>query len=1028
MKFNFKIQSYQTKVVEGIVNVFRGESFNKDNRYLFDKGNAQVRELVFDGNEFIKDISAYSNHPISLTSDELLSNINSVQFDNNLKKSTELNRSLGSCSLDIEMETGTGKTYVYIKSMFELNKQYGWSKFIIVVPSIAIREGVRKSFEMTQDHFMEHYGKKARFFVYDSSNLQKLDDFSCNPEINVMIINSQAFAASLKEDGKSKDSRIIYSERDEFQSRRPIDVIAANNPIIILDEPQKLSGKATQDALKKNFNALFSMNFSATHKVNHNLIYSLDALDAYNQKLVKKIEVKGIETKNLTGTTCYIYLDEIILDPTTPPRARVEMEISYPNGVKRETRILSERDNLYIESRGLEAYRDIFIKDINAFQNYVEFSNDLRLSPGEVIGDSPDILRRIQIHETILSHLEKEETLFKKGIKCLSLFFIDKVENYRRYDDSGNPVLGPYGEMFEQEYSRILKEHTFDGDYMNYLNSISVESTHKGYFSIDKKSKHAIDSPVKGKSEYSDDVDAYELILKDKERLLSFEEPTRFIFSHSALSEGWDNPNVFQICALKHSDSTVRKRQEVGRGLRLCVNSDGERMDLDQCGDTIYDINTLTVIASEGYDTFVRDLQKEISEDLRERPTKVNKDLFTGLRVTIEGEGYVISEPVANKIYHQLIRMGYIDDRDMPTEECFKAVESGIAFFEPPSELVGYNDAIVDMVRMVFEGRTMAGMIDDGKKPRIRENHLNDNYNRKEFQALWHEINHKYTYRVRFDSLELICKSIKSIDDNLFVSVPSYILVEGRQKDDIDEDDVSKGILFEKSKKQAPRNLESSGSSVKYDLVGEIATGSTITRNTAVEILKGIEQKKFDMFRQNPEEFIKKVCKLINNEKATMIVDHITYNKLEDTYDSSIFTESKANCDPSKAFLGSKHIMDYVFTDGLAEDSVEKRFAESLDKADEVAVYAKLPRGFKIPTPVGDYSPDWAIAFDDSKGIKHIFFIAETKGSMDSMQLKPIEMAKIHCAETVYNIKGSNVRYHHVDSYDNLLKLIRSMD
>lgn len=444
MKFNFKIQPYQTKVVESIVNVFRGESFNKDNRYLFDIGNAQVHELVFDGNEFIKDISAYSNHPISLTSDELLSNINSVQFDNNLKKSTELNRSLGSCSLDIEMETGTGKTYVYIKSMFELNKQYGWSKFIVVVPSIAIREGVRKSFEMTQDHFMEHYGKKARFFVYDSSNLQKLDDFSCNPEINVMIINSQAFAASLKEDGKSKDSRIIYSERDEFQSRRPIDVIAANNPIIILDEPQKLSGKATQDALKKNFNALFSMNFSATHKVNHNLIYSLDALDAYNQKLVKKIEVKGIETKNLAGTSCYVYLDDIILDPIIPPRARVEMEISYPNGVKRDTRNLSQGDNLYSESKGLETYRDVFITDINAFQNYVEFSNGLRLSPGDINGDSSeDNLRRIQIHETILSHLEKEETLFKKGIKCLSLFFIDKVENYRRYDDSGNPVLGP---------------------------------------------------------------------------------------------------------------------------------------------------------------------------------------------------------------------------------------------------------------------------------------------------------------------------------------------------------------------------------------------------------------------------------------------------------------------------------------------------------------------------------------------------------------------------------------------------------
>ena len=1037
MKFDFKIQQYQTDAVDSIVDVFKGESFNDSNRYRFDFGDIVNRQRTFDmeSDSYIRDDSlAYSNHPISISPEVLFDNIVRLQDRYDLKRSKSLDTSLGQVSLDIEMETGTGKTYVYIKSMFELNKHYGWNKFIVVVPSIAIREGVKKSFEMTQDHFMEHYGKKARFFIYDSSNLQKLDDFSQDSGINVMIINSQAFAASLKEDGKSKDSRIIYSVRDEFQSRRPIDVIAANNPIIILDEPQKLLGdkkkeSETLKALRKFFNPLFSMNFSATHKVEHNLIYSLDALDAYNEKLVKKIEVKGIEVKNLSGTSCYLYLQEIVLDKKIAPRAKMEIDISRANGIKRESHLLSVGDNLYVESNNLEAYRDIFITDVNAIQGYVELSDGTRLFSGDVVGDVSEAnLRRVQIRETIISHLGKEEKLFKKGIKCLSLFFIDEVANYRQYDESGEPILGPYGKMFEEEYKNILAERSelFDKEYMDYVKSIPVESTHKGYFSVDKN-KRAVNSTVKGKSEFSDDIDAYDLILRDKERLLSFEEPTRFIFSHSALSEGWDNPNVFQICALKHSDSSVRKRQEVGRGLRLCVDSKGTRMDLEECGELIHDVNKLTVVASEGYDTFVRDLQKEISEVIRDRPSKISKDFLIGKRIVVEGEEKKIDGQLANKIYQYLVRQDYIDENDRPTDKCIQVIDSGDLFIDRNSDLYRYTDTITELVRVVIEGGTLDGMIDNGMKTRIRENRLNENFRKKEFQALWNEINHKYTYRVEFDSEELIRKSIKSIDENLFVSRLSYTLKTGSQKKNLEDFDVKDGRSFE-SRKEETKELKKSGSTVKYDLVGEIAEGATITRRTAVSILKGIEERKFAMFAENPEEFISKVSKLINDEKATLIVDHITYNKIDDTYDSSIFTESKANCDPSKAFQGSKHIMDYVFKDGLAEESVEKRFAQSLDRAEEVAVYAKLPKGFKIPTPVGNYSPDWAIAFDDSKGIKHIFFIAETKGSMDSMQLKPIERAKIHCAEKVYNVGGSNVRYHHVDTYENLLKLIRDME
>lgn len=1022
VKINFKIQQFQTDAVESIVDIFKGEQSDKANKYIFDMGKYYKHLL----NPEIK--VGYSNHPISLSDELLLENLNRVQKKNNLKVSKSIDQSLGKCSLDIEMETGSGKTYVYIKTMFELYERYGWSKFIVVVPSIAIREGVKKTFEMTKDHFKAQYGKTANFFIYNSSNLQKLNDFSREPGIYVMIINYQAFASSFDEDGKTKESRIILSEREEFESRKPIDVIAANNPIVILDEPQKLRGNGTQNVLKKRFNVLFSLYFSATHKVKHDLIYSLDALDAYNQKLVKKIEVKGIEVKNLSGTSCYIYLDDIVLDSKLPPRARVEIEVSYFNGVKRETRILSNGDNLYEESSGLEEYRDAFITDIDYLNGYVEFSNGIRLSPGEVNGDvSEDNLRRIQIRETIVSHFEKEAKLYKMGIKCLSLFFIDRVDNYRQYDEFGNQVLGPYGRMFEEEYNNYLREYeqSFDSDYMNYVKSIPVSSTHNGYFSIDKKTKHAIDSKVKKKDDFSDDVDAYDLILKDKERLLSIEEPIRFIFSHSALSEGWDNPNVFQICALKHSVNNDRKHQEVGRGLRLCVDNHGDRMDLEKCGGLIHDINVLTVVAGEGYDEFVKGLQSKMSEYLRERPKAVSKKLFEGVIVDKDGMEIETDTETATAIYHALIRKGFVDDSDMPNEECKKALESGEMILDPGTGLSHYNDAVTEILRGVMEG-SFKGIIENGKNLRIN-NRLNENFYKKEFQALWNEINHKYTYRVEFDSNELIVKSQQLINARLSVSILSYRLVAGKQKNELDEDDFKKRTAFE-SNIEKTSFLETFGSLVKYDLIGEIATGATITRKTAATILEKINPDKFDMFKQNPEEFITKVCDFIKQAKGTMIVDHILYNRLDDTYDSSIFTQSKSSCDPKNALLGKKHVMDYVCLDGLAVDSVERRFAESLERAKDVTVYAKLPKGFQIPTPIGNYTPDWAIAFDDSEGNKHLFFVAETKGSMKTTQLRPIEQAKIHCAEQLYSLKGSNVHYECIDSYEGLLNKIRALE
>ncbi len=1035
MKFNFKIQQYQTDAVDAVVKAFNGQGFHDKIKFIRDLGNAEQNlssQVSFDENEIMDD-TGYKNELVELSDEQLLQNIQNLQSQNNINLSPSLVKDLGRCSLDIEMETGTGKTYVYIKTMFELNKKYGWSKFIVVVPSIAIREGVKKSFEITVDHFMEHYGKKARFFIYNSSNLNQLDNFSSSSGINVMIINTQAFAASLNEEknveGRKGDAaaRIIYSRRDEFGSRRPIDVIKANRPIIILDEPQKMGGAVTQKALK-NFNPLFTLNYSATHAKQHNLVYVLDALDAFNKKLVKKIEVKGFEVKNFRGTDSYLYLEQIVLSSKKPPMAKIELEIGYNKSINRETRILGVGDDLYYVSQEMEQYKEYTISEIDPLRGTVTFTNGEVIKAGDVVGDvSEKDMRRIQIRETILSHFEKEEKLFNMGIKCLSLFFIDEVAKYRQYDENGDEVLGEYGVMFEEEYLNALNEYTtpLDTPYQKYLKSTcsDVSAVHKGYFSIDKKTGHSIDSKLKRGSEFSDDISAYDLILKNKERLLSFDEPTRFIFSHSALREGWDNPNVFQICTLKHSDSNTAKRQEVGRGLRLCVNQNGNRMDVESCGASVHDINTLTVIASESYKTFVTDLQSDIKTVLYDRPTVATSEYFKGKCINVDGVSTIIDDDTANAIEFYLIQNGYVDMKRKVTDKYRQDIKSGTVA-ELPDELKPMADGIHTLIQAVYDDSVLKDMFTDGHETKVKDNPLNENFAKKEFQALWREINHKYAYTVDFDSAELIRNAIAHIDEKLFVSELQYTTTIGRQKDEMNEYEVERGASFagEKTRTQMLKHAETS--QIKYDLIGKVAEGTTLTRKTVSAILQGIRMDKIYMFKNNPEEFISKVIRLINEQKATMIVEHISYDTIEGEYDSTIFTAEKNTQSFDKAFLAKKAIQDYVFTDGSAEKSIERKFAEDLDAAEEVCVYAKLPRTFQIPTPVGNYSPDWAIAFYEGS-VKHIFFIAETKGTMESLELRPIEQAKISCAKKLFNeMSNSKVVYHDVDSYQSLLNII----
>ncbi|MGD9901499.1 MAG: type III restriction-modification system endonuclease [Spirochaetales bacterium] len=1030
MKFKFETQQYQQDAVNSICKVFEGQPFLNMVKYVRDLGikkqeNTSQINFLAQMDAYNQDDIGFENAKILLNDGQILDNIRNVQQNNNLILSDELVDHLGRCSLDIEMETGTGKTYVYINSIFELNLKYGWSKFIIVVPSIAIREGAKKSFEITEEHFQDKYGKKARYFIYNSKDLTRLDSFSSSSDIQVMIINAQAFNA------RGIDARRIDMALDEFQSRRPIDVVSKNRPILILDEPQKLGGDATQRSLKK-FNPLFLLNFSATHKKHHNLVYCLDALDAYNKKLVKKIEVKGFEVKNLRGTDGYLRLENILLSSTKPPVAKVEIEVGYNKSINRETRNLNVGDNLFIISKNMEQYKNNYVvSEINPFNNTVTFLNGEILEINKVVGDlSERNLRRIQIRETIISHFEKEQQLFERGIKCLSLFFIDHVANYRDYDKKDEK--GEYARVFEEEYNKALNDYIEpdNSPYMYYLKNIKVEDTHKGYFSIDKKTNHLIDSKENKGEGGSDDISAYDLILIDKARLLSYEEPTRFIFSHSALREGWDNPNVFQICALKHSDSTIAKRQEVGRGLRISVNNDGERANATYCqstGNDFHKLNTLTVIATDSYQDFVTNLQREIKENLADRPVKATMEYFKGKIITDGIHPIPVDDDMASDIQSYLRFSGYIDKEYKLTDK-YRADFENNSLIEMQEIMKPYEASIQNLIQSIFDEKVLQDMIADANQSKIIDNKLNDNFYKKEFKALWDQINHQYSYMVDFKSDELIKNSIRHIDEKLIVSQLKYIVTSGLQKKVMDKHAVERGESFGTITTRTETLSSSIANNTPYDLVGKIAAGTNLTRKTIVKILKGIQTKKFDLFKVNPEEFINKTIKLINEQKATMIVDHITYNQTEGKFDNTIFTANQINSDFNKVFKATKHIQDYVVTDGLSEKSVERKFAEDLESAKEVCVYAKLPRTFYIPTPVGNYSPDWAIAFYDNMGIKHIYFIAETKGTMESMELKPIEQAKIKCAHKLFNeLSTTQVRYYEVTSYQDLLDVINQI-
>ena len=1006
MKIKFKEQQFQIDAVKSVVDCFRGQP-NQVSHFQLDTGR-EKGEIA--GQQRLLLETGFKNSPIILPEEDILENIRKVQLRNGLKPSERL---AGKYNLTIEMETGTGKTYTYIRTMYELYRAYGWSKFIIVVPSIAIREGVYKSFQITEDHFMDLYGTKIRYFIYNSKQLHKIDQFASDSGINAMIINSQAFNA------RGKDARRIYEELDDFGTRRPIDVLAQTNPILIIDEPQSVEGKKTKEALKL-FNPLFTIRYSATHKEEYNKIYRLDALDAYNMKLVKKIKVKGISVKGLTGTSAYIYFEGIDVSTKRKPIARIEFEVKQKTGIRRVTRNVDEGFDLYTHSNYMEQYKGYRVSEINGYKNTISFTNGVTLSAGDVQGDiNETTLRRIQIRETIRPHFEREKALFDKGIKVLTLFFIDEVAKYRQYDENGNQVNGQYAKIFEEEYINILNEYItlFNDPYVKYLKSIDVKDTHKGYFAIDKQGR-MVNPEAKGEEKISDDESAYDLIMKDKERLLSFDEPTRFIFSHSALREGWDNPNVFQICTLKHSDSVIRKRQEVGRGLRLCVDQNGNRIDSETPGVDVHDINVLTVIASESYESFAKGLQSEIAETLTDRPQKANVEFFLNNVVkNAKGEELVIDENLANTLHRSFIRNFYVDDNDNLTEKYYRDLEAGKLIL--PDEVEDFKDGIVQLVSKIYS-ESATPLVEDSRAENIKKLEVNENFKKKEFQELWNKINKKTAYYVDFDTEELIKNCIIALDRDLKISDIVYQVKTGEMERISSKEELERGEAFRLKETAMDKEYKPVTTSIKYDLIGKLVDETQLTRKAIVKILKGIRPKTFYLFRKNPEEFILKASRIINEQKATVIIQHITYNLIDEVYDAKIFTENTLKGTLGKdAVEAKKHIYDYVITDS----EKEKEFAKELDASSEVCVYAKLPRGFFIPTPVGDYNPDWAIVFNEDKA-RHIYFVAETKGKLESLQFdtRGIEEAKIRCAKKHFEkIANSTVKYEVVDSYEKLM-------
>lgn len=995
MKLKFDSQlEYQHEAIQSVVNIFEGLEVCKTNFTVSKYNNVPSQTSLFDvgiGNKLIQ------------SEDEILDNIQQIQIRNGLKQTKELDK----LDFSIEMETGTGKTYVYLKTIFELNKKYGFTKFIIVVPSIAIKEGVNKTLEITKEHFKEHFENvNYEFFTYDSSKLPKVRDFATADCIQIMVINIDAFRKSFSDPSSKSKSNIIHRDDiDKMYGYKPIDFIASTNPIVIVDEPQSVDTTPKSKEALASLNALCTLRYSATHKEKVNLMYKLDSVDAYEQKLVKQIEVASLEVENVHNQA---YIKLLKVDNKKGLRAYIEVDSFKSGKLKREKKWVKQGVDLYEDITRREVYEGYIIKDISAEpgNEYMDFTSRPEfLTLGKVIGSvDDDLIKRKQISKTIEEHLNKELLLNPKGIKVLSLFFLDKVSNYREYDEEGNPSNGKYAQIFEEEYLKISQHPKYRSLFEGIKDlEVEVSDIHNGYFSIDKKSKK---SNKKDKFEYFKDSkgtskaddDTFNLIMKDKERLLSFDSKLRFIFSHSALKEGWDNPNVFQICTLNETSSDMKKRQEIGRGLRLAVNQEGERIKG-------FDVNTLTVMANESYDDFVTQLQKEIEEDTGIRFGIVESHTFANIVTGINNEeSKYLGEEKSEQIYDFLLQKGYIDLKGKVQDSLKTDIKNNTV--EIPEALDFVKAPILKTLKKIA-GNLNVKNAEERKHIKINK----QVFLSEEFAQLWEKVKYRTTYSVQFDSDKLIEKCAESIRDNLIAGKGKFVYKKAKVE-------ISKGdVLAEES--GVYHSVIDSDYIKLPDIISYLQNETNLTRKAIVEIL--LQSKRLDAFKNNPQKFIDEAIRLIKTEMRHFIVDGISYQKIgeNDYYKQELFEKDelvgylKQNLTES-----TKSPFDHVIYDSAIEKDITKDF----ELSEQVKVYAKLPSWFKIDTPLGTYNPDWAVLWDEGTTQK-LYFVIETKGALSWEFLRPTEKGKIECGKKHFEALGENISLEVANSYESFVDI-----
>jgi type III restriction enzyme len=1004
MKIKFEGElDYQQDAINAIVDIFKGQEICNSNFTVYSPAFlAQQKNLEF--NQI-----GYSNK-LAITEPQIVENVQNIQLRNGLKPSLANEIDKNHLDFSIEMETGTGKTYVYLRTMMEMNRKYGFTKFIIVVPSIPIKEGVFKSLQITASHFAEHYNNiPYKYFIYDSSRLNDIRDFATNDQLQIMVINIDAFSKSFEnESDASKTVNIIHRYNDKL-GYKPLQLIQDAKPVVIIDEPQTTLSTPIRKKAVKNLKPLAILRYSATHKTDDkpNQMYKLDAIDAYNKQLVKQIEVASVKVDGGASSGAYIKL--IAVQNKKGISAKLEVNILQGGDIKRKVVELKKNDDL-LQTTKIQDYEGYFVNDIytQVGNEYVEFLNGTILKLGEVIGSVDDgLIKRMMIRKTIEEHLDKELVLNPKGIKVLSLFFIDAVKHYRQYDEDGNKKNGDYAVMFEEEYLKIINKPRYQSLYNELKDAHNeVGDIHDGYFSIDKKAKV---SNTKEKFEYfkdtsgtvASDESTYNLIMRDKEKLLSFDSKLRFIFSHSALKEGWDNPNVFQICTLKEAGSSeIRRRQEIGRGLRLAVNQEGDRV-------RGFDVNTLTVMASESYEEFVDNLQKEMEKEAGIVFGLLQPHSFNSITVAMEGsEPVFFGQLASEKLFDFLMLKGYVNSKGK-VQELLK-VDLIANNVDLPNELADHIKAQIILTLRKTAGKLEIKRNDEKQAIKVNKQVLLS----PEFKELWDKIKYKTTYAVEFDSESLIKACQKQVNE---ITVSRGKLTYEKALLNIDQG----GIIAEDPK--TDYGIINQEVSTLPDIVSYLQNETQLTRRSIVEILKGCSNLRF--FKVNPQRFIEGCIDIINTQMRLHIVDGIVYSKIGDNevYSQELFENEqlsgylKSNMRPS-----TKSPYEYVIYDS----GVESELTSEFERSTNVKVYAKLPSWFKIDTPLGTYNPDWAILID-LDGKERLYFILESKGAMGYEFLRPTEQGKIECGKAHFSelssSSNSTIKMEHIATMDDFI-------